>query len=108
MSTYGELDPIAEKRTRFTFKGKKERIVKVNMPNMAFSGQHINIEIPHDSRDHAIVPGTIKSTFYFDIESTDEARSVVNNVDRALMNKKVLMLGSKEIDTINNSDIYDA
>ena len=31
----------------------------------------------------------------------------MNNVDKALVKKKVLMLGSKGIDTINNSDIYD-
>ena len=31
----------------------------------------------------------------------------MNNVGRALVKKKALMLGSKEIDTINNSDIYD-
>ena len=45
--------------------------------------------------------------FNFDTESTDKAHSVVNNVGRALAKKKVLMLGSKDIDTINNSDIYD-
>ena len=38
---------------------------------------------------------------------TGKARSVVNNAGRALVKKKVLMVGSKEIDTINNSDIYD-
>ena len=32
---------------------------------------------------------------------------MVDNVGRALVKKKVLMLGSKDIDTINNSDIYD-
>ena len=31
----------------------------------------------------------------------------MNNVDRTLAKEKVLILGSKEIDTINNSDIYD-
>ena len=31
----------------------------------------------------------------------------MNNVGRALVKKKVLMLGSTDIDTINNSDIYD-
>ena len=31
----------------------------------------------------------------------------MNNVVRALVKKKVLMLGSKDIDTINNSDVYD-
>ena len=77
------------------------------MPNMAYPNQHIDIVIPHDSRDHVIVPDAIKITFNLDIESTDKARSVVNNVGRTLVKKKVLMLGSKDIDTINNSDIYD-
>ena len=45
--------------------------------------------------------------FNLDIESTDKAPSIVNNVARALVKKKVLILGSTEIDTINNSDIYD-
>ena len=31
----------------------------------------------------------------------------MNNVGKALVKKKVLMLGSKDIDKINNSDIYD-
>ena len=30
----------------------------------------------------------------------------MNNVGRVLLKKKVLMLGSKDINTINNSDIY--
>ena len=107
MSIYGELDPMVEHRTQFAFKGKREHIAKVNMPNIAYPNQHIDIEIPHGSRDHVIVPDTVKITFNLDIESTDKARSVVNNVGRALVKKKVLMLGSKDIDTINNSDIYD-
>ena len=37
----------------------------------------------------------------------NKARSIMNNVDRALIKKKVFMLGSKDTDTINNSDIYD-
>ena len=74
---------------------------------MTYTGQHIDIERLHGSRDHAIVPDTIKITFNLDITSTDKARSVVNNVGSALVKKKNLMLGSKSIDTINNSDIYD-
>ena len=31
----------------------------------------------------------------------------MNNVGRALVKKKVLMLGSKDNDMINNSDIYN-
>ena len=48
-----------------------------------------------------------KITFNLDIESADKAHSVVNSVGRALVKKKVFMLGSKDSNTINNSDIYD-
>ena len=106
MSIYGELDPIAEHRTQFPFKGKREHITKVNMPNITYPNQHSDIEIPHGSRDHVIVPDTVKITFNLDIESTDKTHSIVNNVGRALVKKKVFMLGSQDIDTISNSDIY--
>ena len=107
MSAYGELDPMVEHRIQFAFKGKREHISKVNMPNIAYPSQHIDIEIPHGSINHVIVPDTVKITFNFYIESTDKARNVVNNVGRALVKKKVRMLGSKDTDTINNLDIYD-
>ena len=107
MNVYGELDPMVEHRTQFTFKGKREHIAKVNIPNIAYPNKHIDIETPHGSRDHVIVPDTTKITFNFEITSTDKARNVVNNVGRALVKEKVLILGSKEIDTINNSNIYD-
>ena len=92
MSVYRELDPMVQHRTQFAFKGKREHIGKVNMPNIAYPNQHIDIEIPHGSRDHVIVPDTVKITFNLDIESTDKGRSIVNNVGRALVKKKVLML----------------
>ena len=110
MNVYGELDPMVEHRTQFAFKGKREHISKVNIPNIAYPSQHIDTDIPHGSRDHVIIPDTVKITFNLDIESTDKARSFVNNVDRILKKKekkKVLMLGSTDIDMINNSDIYD-
>ena len=107
MIVYGELNPMVEHKTQFSFKGKREHIAKVNMPNIAYLNQHIDIEIPHGSRDHVIIPDTIKITLNLDITSTDKARSVVKNVGRALVKKKVLMLGSKNTDTINNLDIYD-
>ena len=39
--------------------------------------------------------GVVRITFNLDIESKDETRRIVNNVGRALVKKKVLMLGSK-------------
>ena len=107
MGVYRELDPIVEHMTQLAFKGERKHVVKVNIPSIAYPGQHSDIEILHGSRDHVIVPDTVQITFNLDIESTDKACSVVNNVGRALVKKKELILGSKEIDTINNSDIFD-
>ena len=87
MSVYGELDLMVEHRMQFAFKGKSENIAKVNMPNIAYLDQHIDIEIPHGSRDHVIVPDAVKITFNLDIESTVKTRSVVKNVGRALVKK---------------------
>ena len=36
VSVYGELDLMVEHRTQFAFKGKREHIAKVNIPNIAF------------------------------------------------------------------------
>ena len=107
MSVYGGLDPMVEHRTQFAFKGKREHIAKVHMPNIAYSTQDIDIEIPHGSRDHLIIPDTVKITYNLDIKSTNKARSVVNNGGRTLVEKTVLMFDSKDIHTIHNSVIYD-
>ena len=55
MSVYEELDPMVEHRTQFAFKGKKEHIYKVNIPNIAYPSQHTDIEIPHGLRDHVVI-----------------------------------------------------
>ena len=107
MSVYGELDLMVEHRKQFAFEYKREHIAKVNIPNIAYPSLHIDIKIPHGSRDHVIIQDTVKIMFTLDITSTDKACSVVSNVGRTLVKKKVLMLGLKDIDTINNSDIYD-
>ena len=78
---------MVEHRAQFVFKGRKEYITKVNITNIAYPSQHIDIEIPHGLRDQLILPDTVKITFNLDITSTDKVSSVVNNVARALVKK---------------------
>ena len=96
MSVYRELDPMVEHRTQFLFNDKREHIAKVNITSIAYPNQHIDIEIRHGSRDHVIIPDTVKIKFNLDITSTSKTCSVVYNVNRSLVKKMVLMLGSKE------------
>ena len=95
MIVYGELYPTKEHRTQFTFKGSREHIVKVDIPNIAYPNQHTNIEIPYGSIDDVIVPDTVKITFNLDIESTDKTHTIVKNVGRALVKKRCSCLAQK-------------
>ena len=97
MSVHEELDPMVENRIQFAFKGKRGHVATANTPNIAYPSQHIDIEIPHGSRDHVIVPDTIKIMFHFEIKSTDKTRSVVNNVGRALIKKRSSYLVQKRL-----------
>ena len=108
MSIFEELDPMPGHRTQFDFKDKRQNKTKINIPNTAYSNQHNNTKIPHGSRDHVIVPDNVKITFNLDIVYKRKTHSVTKNIDRVRLKKKVLMVGSKETYTINNTDSYHA
>ena len=75
-----QLIPCQNIEHNLLWRVNREIIAKINIPNLAYTNQHIDTKIPHGSRDHAIVPDTVKSMFNLDIESTDKADSIVNNV----------------------------
>ena len=91
MNIYRELDPIAERRTQFAFKRKREHIAKVNIPNLTYTNQHIDIEIPLGSRGHVIVSDTVKITLKV-LTLSQQTWSIFKNVGRALVKKKMTML----------------
>ena len=67
----------------------------------------MDIEIPHGSWDHDILPYIVEITFNLDIGSTGKTPSIASNVGTVLVKKKVLMLRSRKTGTINNIDIYN-
>lgn len=54
-----------------------------------------------------IMLDTLKISFNFKTESTNKTHSIINNAIKVFAQNKVLMLGSNELDTINNMNIYD-
>lgn len=79
---------MPEHRKQFTFKGKREHIAQVNIPNNISKPTHTNNDISHGLRDQVIPPDTVKIMFILAIQSTDKKRSIVENVDRALVKKR--------------------
>ena len=72
MSVYKETDAMVEHRTQCAFKGKREHIAKVNIPNIAYQSQHFDTEIPHGTRHHVIV----NSFYVFSFDDTEEKVAV--------------------------------
>ena len=104
-STYAEHDPHTEDRIQYAFKGKREHVVTLNTPDIASSGQTFKVEIPKGSKDSVMVKKTQMLTFDLELESKDKSPGIVNNIGRSIITKKVLNLGSTELELINNSDI---
>ena len=74
MSIYRSSDLSPQSRAQFSFKSKKEHIVKQNRPNLAYLKHCIDIEIPHGSRDHVVLPEAKKIKVNLEIYSTEKTR----------------------------------
>ena len=97
-----------ENRIQLAYKRKREQFVTPNIPNSGYPGQSIKVNIPRGSSDITMVRKIQQLTFSLDLElSKDKARSIVNNIGRAIVSKKTLFLGSEELEVIENSDIFD-
>ena len=56
-SIYGELNMDPESnRTQWAFKGLREHVVKMNIPNIAYPDQEIYIEIPTGLEGDVMIP----------------------------------------------------
>lgn len=49
------IRPKTRIKNKFAFKVKREHIVKINTPNLAYGNQHIDNEIPHFSKYHCAI-----------------------------------------------------
>ena len=57
MRVYRELDPKVEHRTQFAFKGKREHIDKVNIPNIDICDTYKNLYLSEKEREEKLLQG---------------------------------------------------
>ena len=91
-----------------SYKGKREHIVTLNVPNQGYPGQVIMVEIHQGSLDSTVVQDSQVLTFDLDLESSkNKTRSLTTNMGRNLVAKKILTLGLTELELIKNCNIFD-
>ena len=105
---YSEHTIEPQNRIELAYKGKREHIVTPNVPNVAYPGQTIMVEIPRGSSDTTMVRETEILTFNLELASSkDKTRTVVPNIGRNIVAKKTLTIGSTELEVVENCDIFD-
>ena len=108
MSTGNKLQCNRSLRDAFGIKGNRQKIVVTNNPPTIDQNQLLTVRFPNLDTSDIIVPGTTKLTFDITLNSTDDAnRTLISNIGRAIVKKKVVKIEGNEILSIDDSDTLD-
>ena len=108
MSTGDKLQPNRSLRNAFEIKGNRQKIVITNNPSTINQNELLTVRFPNLDANDVIVPGTTKLNFDITLSSTEDAnRTLVKNIGRAIVKKKVVKLEGNEILSIDDSDTLD-
>lgn len=108
MSTGDKLQPNRSLRGAFGIKGNRQKIVVTNNPPTIDQNQLLTVRFPNLDANDIIVPGTTKLTFDITLNSKEDVnRTLINNIGRAIVKKKVVKIEGNEILSIDDSDTLD-
>ena len=108
MAAYGEkLNPLRRYREPLGHKAIRQTVITTNNPSTIDENQLLTVRFPNLGPEDLIVPGTARLAFKIDLESdSDENRTIVNNLGRAIVKKICIKLEGQEILSIDDSDIF--
>ena len=106
-SQYGhKLDPHRKLREPLGVKGVRQSVVVTNNPSTIDQNQQLLIRFPNLGENDVIVPGTARLAFTINLTSTDDNRTVVQNLGRAVVKKTTIRISGQEVMSIDDSDVY--
>ena len=106
-SAYGcKLNPYRRLRDPLGVKGVRQSVVVTNNPSTIDQNQQILVRFPNLGANDVIVPGTARLAFTIALKSTDENRTVVQNLGRAVVKKTTVRISGNEVMSIDDSDVF--
>ena len=106
MATGFKLSENRSLRQQHGIKGTRQHIVVTNNPSTIGPNEMLTVRFPNLSNDDVIVPGTARLTFDITLNSTDDAnRTLVNNIGRNIIKKKVIKLEGNEVLSVDDCHI---
>lgn len=107
-SAYGhKLNPYRSLKEPLGVKGVRQTVVITNNPSTIDQNQTLLVRFPNLGQHDVIVPGSARLAFAITLTSTDNNRTVVNNLGRAIIKKKTVKIEGNEVFSVDDSDIFD-
>ena len=106
-SNFGrKLNHYRKLRDPLGIKGARHSVVITNNPSSIDQNQQLLVRFPNLGSYDVIVPGTARLAFTIILTSTDDNRTVVQNLGRAVVKKTTIKISGNEVLSIDDSDIY--
>ena len=105
---YGKrLNPEHSLRTPNGKEGIRQKVIVTHNPSEIDQAQLLTVKFPNLASDDVIIPGTANLSFNIELTSTaDLNRTLVSNMDRAIVKKLAVKFEGNEIMSIDNYDIF--
>ena len=105
MEVGDRLNPQRSYRKGFALKGLRQHIINTNNPSTIGPGELLTVRFPDLKENQVIIPSTMKLTFNITLAGTDVNRTLVGNLGRNIIRKRVVKLEGNEIISIDNYDV---
>ena len=97
------LNPYRKLRDPLGIKGARHSVVITNNPSSIDQNQQLLVRFPNLGSYDVIVPGTARLAFTISLTSTDDNRTVVQNLGRAVVKKTTIKISGNEVLSIDAS-----
>ena len=102
-----KLNPYRSLREPLGVKGVRQSVVITNKKFSSIDqNQQLLVRFPNLGKDDVIVPGTARMAFTITPNSEDANRTVVQNLDRAIVKKLTIKISGNEVMSIDDSDVF--
>ena len=105
---YGKrLNPERSLRTPERIKGTRQKVIVTHNPSEIDQAQVLLVRFPNLGSDDVIIPGMANLSFNIELTSAvDLNRTLVSNIDRAIIKKLAAKFEGNEIMSVDNFDVF--
>ena len=105
---YGkQLNPERSLRTPKGIKGTRQKVIVTHNSSEIDQNQILEVKFPNLGSDDVIIPGMANLSFSIELTSTtDPKRTLLSNIDRAIIKKLAVKFEGNEIMSVDDYDIF--